>query len=102
MQKSLKLFDLPKPGQKIDCTLSNNEEYKNLKIISRAGKATGSNKYFLNVVQEGTARPFCLDFENKVSSWEVSKESENEEEVSESFLLSPSDPLVISARQREL
>ena len=45
MQKSLKLSDLPKPGQKIDCTLSNNEEYKNLKIISRAGKATGVNKY---------------------------------------------------------
>ena len=102
MQKSLKLSDLPKPGQKIDCTLLNNEEYKNLKIISRAGKATGSNKYFLNVVQEDTARPFCLDFENKVSSWEVSKESENEEEVSESFLLSPSDPLVISARRSEL
>ena len=37
-----------------------------------------------------------------MSSWEVSKESENEEEVSESFLLSPSDPLVISARQSEL
>ena len=46
MQKTLKLSDLPKPGQKIDCTLSNNEEYKNLKIISRAGKATGLNKYF--------------------------------------------------------
>ena len=94
-RNTLKLSDLPKPGQMIDCTLSNNEEYKNLKIISRAGKATGLNKYFLNVVQEGIDRPFCLDFENKVSSWEIAKESENEEEVSETFLLSPSNPLVV-------
>ena len=101
-RNTLKLSDLPKPGQMIDCTLWNNEEYKNLKIISRAGKATGLNKYFLNVVQEGVARPFCLDFENKVSSWEIAKESENKEEVSETFLLSPSNPLVVLARQNEL
>ena len=102
VRKALKLSDLPKPGQVIHCVLSDSEELRNLKIISRAGKATGSNKYYLNVVKDGD-RPFCLDFENKVSSWEVAtNECENQEESTEAFLLSTSDPCFDKAKQKEL
>ena len=104
-KRGLKISDLPKPGQIIQCETSNGNVLQGLKIISRAGKATGSNKFFMNVVQ-GENRPFCLDFENSVNSWEATEETKNEdgasEDTSEIFLLSVTDPLVEQAKQKEL
>ena len=104
-KRGLKISDLPKPGQIIQCETSDGNVLQGLKIISRAGKATGSNKFFMNVVQ-GENRPFCLDFENSVNSWEATEETKNEdgasEDTSEIFLLSVTDPLVEQAKQKEL
>ena len=65
-------------------------EQDSLRIISRAGKATGSNKYFMNVVQEGN-RPFCPDFENAVTSWIPVSEMDSIDPA-ETLILSTSDP----------
>ena len=42
-----KTIELPKPGQTIECKLANDDdsEWGKLKVISRAGKATGKNKH---------------------------------------------------------
>ncbi|CAL4124732.1 unnamed protein product, partial [Meganyctiphanes norvegica] len=101
VSKSLRLSDLPKPGQIVHCRLSDGNDLDGLKVISRAGKATGSNKYFMNVVQ-GNNRPFCLDFENAVNSWRAAEDLENQDEDAETFLLSTSDPSVEQAKQKEL
>ena len=104
-KRASKISDLPKPGQIIQCKTSDGNVLQGLKIISRAGKATGSNKFFMNVVQ-GENRPFCLDFENSVNSWEAVEETENgdvtSKGTSETFLLSVTDPLVEKAKQNEL
>ena len=42
-KQSLKVSDLPKPGQIIDYKMSNGEVLEDLRIISRAGKVTGAN-----------------------------------------------------------
>ena len=59
----------------------------------------------MNVIQ-GDQRPFCLDFEKSVNSWEAEENiGEGEgasESPSETFLLSLSDPSVEKAKQKEL
>ena len=43
-KKVIAIADLPKPGQRINCKLlDGSDELKDLKVISRAGKATGTN-----------------------------------------------------------
>ena len=56
-KSALKISDLPKPGQVVQCKTSDGNVFEGLKIIIRAGKATGSNKFFMNVAQ-GENRPF--------------------------------------------
>ena len=58
---------LPKPGQIIKCKFTNDkdQEWRKLNVVSRAGKATGKNKYLMNVTTEG-GDPFWLDFEHGV------------------------------------
>ena len=46
-----------------------------MNVISRAGKATGKNKYLMNVVME-EGNPFWLDFENGVLEWETNKDDQ--------------------------
>ena len=98
--KSVKQVNLPKPGQVVKCQMTDQIELDNLRIISRAGKATGSNKYFMNVVQESN-RSFCLDFENAVTSW-VSVPEVDSTDPAETLILSMSDPCVEQAKQEEL
>ena len=49
-----KTIELPKPGQTIEYKLANDDdsEWRKLNVISRAGKATGKNKHFINVALE--------------------------------------------------
>ena len=69
-------MNLPKPGQVANYQMTDQTELDNLRIISRAGKATGSDKYFIYDVQQGN-RPFCLDFENAVTSWTPVSEADS-------------------------
>ena len=49
-----KTIELPKPGQTIECKLTNDDdsEWMKLNVISRAGKATSKNKHLMNMVLE--------------------------------------------------
>ena len=57
-----------------------------MNIISKAGKATGRNKYLMNVVMED-GEPFWLDFDKGVSEWKI----KNAESASNSELTTDSD-----------
>ena len=59
---------LPKVGEQIFCKLQDENDWKKLSIISKAGKSTGKNRYIMNVSydKDGDA-PFWLDFEHNVS-----------------------------------
>lgn len=62
-----KIVALPTPAQIIKCKLVNDDsEWREFNIISKAGKATGKNKYLINVVME-EGEPFWLDFEHGVT-----------------------------------
>ena len=45
-RKVVNLADQHKPGQVVNCKMADQGELKYLRIISRAGKATGANKYY--------------------------------------------------------
>ena len=44
-----KISHLPKIGQILVCRLVDNSQLDKVEILSRAGKATGVNKFFMNV-----------------------------------------------------
>ena len=60
---SQKTIELPKLGQTTESKLTNDDdsEWRKLNVISSAGKATGKNKYLMNVALE-QGEPFWLDF----------------------------------------
>ena len=62
-----KMIELPKLGQTIECKLANDDdsEWRKLNVISRAGKASGKNKYSMNVALE-QGEPFWRDFQHGV------------------------------------
>ena len=61
--KPSKSVKLSTPGQTIKCKFTNDEDQKwrKLNAVSRAGKATGKNKYLMTIAMEG-GDPFWLDF----------------------------------------
>ena len=63
---AMKISHLPKIGQILDCHLADNSQLNKVEILSRAGKATGANKFFMNVSQG--SKTMCLDFEKEVKS----------------------------------
>ena len=69
-----KTNELLKPGQSIECKLTNDSdsEWKKLNVISRANKAIGENKHLMNVALE-QGKPFWLDFEHGVLEWKASE-----------------------------
>ena len=77
--------------------MTNQTELDNLRIISRAGKAMGSNKYFMNVIQEGN-KPFCLDFVNAVTFWTPDPEVDSTDPA-ETLILSTSDSCAEQEKQ---
>ena len=48
---AMKISHLPNIGQILDCCLADNSQLNKVEILSRAGKATGANKFFMNVSQ---------------------------------------------------
>ena len=61
--KTADKVSLPKVGEQIFCKLQDENDWKKLSIISKAGKSTGKNRYIMNVSydKDGDA-PFWLDF----------------------------------------
>ena len=47
---AMKISHLPKIGQIVDCRLADNSQLNKVEILSRAGKATGANKFFYECV----------------------------------------------------
>ena len=43
-----KTSHLPKIGQILDCRLADNSQLNKVEILSQAGKATGTNRFFMN------------------------------------------------------
>ena len=76
----VKAITLPKPGQIIKCKLAHDDEndWRDMKVINRAGKATGRNKYLMNVILED-GEPFWLDFQNGVCEWKIMDVESNQE-----------------------
>ena len=101
-KKVMKISDLPKLGQILNCRMADDSQLENVKVLSRAGKVTGRNKFYLNVTQDN--KPMCLDFENAIKSWEVINDPETDENelVQESYLSAVEDPLVRNAKKKEL
>ena len=69
-----KTIELLKPGQTIECKLTNDDdsEWRKLNVISRAGKATGKNTHLMNVTLE-QGEPFWQDLEHGVLGWKASE-----------------------------
>ena len=68
---------LPKPKQKIKYLHRNDTNWKTVKIISRAGKAKGKYKYWLNVQNENNTVE-CIDWENSIHLKESGYDEYNE------------------------
>ena len=73
LKLAMKISRLPKIGQILDCRLADNSQLNKVEILSRASKATGANKFFMNVSQG--SKTMCLDFEKEVKSWEVIRDT---------------------------
>ena len=50
-------------------------------IISKAGKSTGRNKFYLNIKDYDEDHPKCIDWENGVKIWKPSTENQIVEEI---------------------
>ena len=66
---------LPKNNQIIRYKGKNSDQWKLCKILSRAGKASGDYKFFLNIECEENNETKCVDWKNDVSDWEVVEET---------------------------
>ena len=60
---------LPKKGATIQFRPNGSEMWKTVHVISRAGKASGKYKYFMNVRDNEEGKVSELDFENDVKEW---------------------------------
>ena len=69
---------LPKVGKRYEVTLTDSNEKVNVKILSRAGKATGKYKECYNFRDESNGQESWMDFKEDVS--EI-REMEDDEEV---------------------
>ena len=71
---------MPKKGDIIDYIPVDQENWKRATILGRAGKATGGNKYWLNIENNEDKKQFSIDWQNGVKEWKKVIQ-ENAEEV---------------------
>ena len=95
----MKIFHLPKIDQILDCRFADNSKLNKVEILSRAAKATGANKFFMNVSQG--RKTMCLHFEKEVKSWEVIRDTPKQS-TQQSFLAAEEDPTTMEAKRNEL
>ena len=76
-------WHIPQPGTQIKCKFAGENEseevWSNVNVISRGGKATGSNKFVMNVSIEG-GQPRWLDFKKSVVEWKLVEDSDTDKE----------------------
>ena len=68
---------LPNKGEIIDYIPFNDDNWRKATILDRAGKATGGNKYWLNIQHSGDEKPFSIDWQNGVKEWKSHDMSEH-------------------------
>lgn len=61
--------DLPKIHQCFQYCTQHSNEWENAKVIGRAGKVNGVNKFWLNIKNLDTEVESALDFKNTVAEW---------------------------------
>ena len=71
-QKSI----LPSAQTRITYLPNDDSNWKHATVLGRAGKATGKNKYFLNILNDGDESGKCIDWRN-VDDWKEINESIN-------------------------
>ena len=88
--------DLPKNHQCIQYKLKDSDDWKHCLVLGKAGKATGNNRFYLNIrnLQDNVER--CVDWKNTVSEWKVIQEN------FPVFLASNNNPDYAEAKQAEL
>ena len=59
---------LPSTNKRIAYLPNNDSNWKHATVLGRAGKATGKNKYFLNILNDGDESGKCVDWRN-VDDW---------------------------------
>lgn len=103
-------FKMPKVKQKVKYLPVNDTNWKTVEVVSRAGKATGKYKHWLNVRNEGNEIEI-IDWENGVQEWHENNDEENSENPNEpqnetvyfSVNQIDADPTLINeAKEREL
>ncbi|CAL4122102.1 unnamed protein product [Meganyctiphanes norvegica] len=60
---------LPKKGEVVKYIPVNEENCKEAILLGRAGKATGMNRYWLNIQHKENEEPFSIDWQNGVKEW---------------------------------
>ena len=71
---------LPRPNDVVSYIPVGEETWHKAVIISKAGKSTGRNKFYLNIKDYDEDRPKCIDWENGVKTWKPSTENKIVEE----------------------
>ena len=61
---------LPRVNQKVKHLPSGGDAWKESLILSRAGKATGKYRNFLNIKVTDEEQPKCIDWQYHVTDWE--------------------------------
>ena len=61
---------LPRVNQKVKYLPSGGDSWKEAIILSRAGKATGKYRNFLNIKVTDEEQPKCIDWQHDVTDWE--------------------------------
>ena len=93
--KSASEAGMPKVGKRYEVTLADSNEKMNVKILSRAGKATGKYKDCYNYHNEGNGQESWIDFSKDVSK--IREMQENEE-----VMITISDEKTMEAKQKEI
>ena len=84
---------LPKINQCVQFLTPGNNEWQNVKIIGRAGKAKGVNKFWLNVKNLDNNVESCVDWNNGIEMWRP---------INQVMMASLKDEKFKEAKQKEL
>ena len=64
--------DLPKNNQCVEFKTNDSDDWKRCLILGRAGKASGVNKFWINVRNIDDNTEGCIDWKNDIQEWKVS------------------------------
>lgn len=67
--------DLPEANQHIKYKLKGDSNWNEAKVLSRGGKSTGANKFWLNIQDLKDDKQIGLDWKQNVEEWEILEEN---------------------------